>query len=731
MKSMRAEGVIKMIPRRIFRLVLFAAVLVPAAVFAQGRIIPPPRIEPPVRMDPFSVKSMFIEVEIDRQVASTTIEQVFHNEANRVMEGMYLFPIPANASISTFTMWMNGEEVEGEVVEAKKARKIYEDIVRRLRDPGLLEYLGRSLFRARVFPIPARGDVKIKISYEEILRYDAGLVQYRHPLKVDGNRVKSIDQLSMAVDIRSDVPIKSVYSPTHEVDVDIEGSRALCGFELNHAVLDRDFLMYYTVSEGDVGLNLLTHRRGDGQGYFMMLVSPGKLDDPSRVMAKDLVFVLDKSGSMKGEKIEQAKAALTYCVNSLNASDRFNIVLFSTNVTTYSEGLVDATRREKRKAAEFIAEITARGGTDIGNALLAALEPLTSDRPRMVIFLTDGLPTVGETDPQAILAAMRRHNDSVRIFPFGVGYDVNTTLLDQLSVDHRGTVDYIKPEEDIELKVSRFYDKVSNPVLSAIDLRVAGVELSDVYPKKLPDVFEGTQLVVLGRYEGSGSKSITLTGDVGGRERRLEYEGTFARQSDDYAFIPRIWANRKIAYLLSEIKLNGADRELIDEVIELSLEHGIITPYTSYLIMEEGTDVDRDRLSRAAPASPYETQATLMGVTDEVKALRPAGKGLKKAESGRGAVGLSSTLAEGRRTASIIVDDRAGAVRYADGKRFVLRDDVWEDEAYRDDMDVIEIEFLGDEYFQLLEAHPEMKEIFALGDKVTFVFQNHAYRISS
>jgi uncharacterized protein YegL len=724
-----------MLKRNKIVLSLFAALLLPAAALAQGRIIPHPRIEPPLRFDPFSVASIFVDVEIERQVATTTIEQVFHNEADRVLEGMYLFPIPEAASISKFTMWMNGEEVEGEVVEAKKARQIYEDIVRRLRDPGLLEYIGRDLFRARVFPIPARGDLRIKIVYEEVLRYDAGLVEYRHPLKADGNRGRKVGQVSVAVDIHSDVPIKSLYSPTHEIDVDIDGREASCGFELDDALLDRDFLMYYTVSSDDVGLNLLTHHRGGEDGYFMMLLSPGRLGDPSKVVSKDVVFVLDKSGSMKGEKIEQAKGALAYCINSLNSRDRFNIVLFSTNVVAYSDRLLEATRREKSRALEYVEEITARGGTDIYNALLAALESLESDRPRMVIFLTDGLPTVGESNVQTILADLRGRNDSVRIFPFGVGYDVNAVLLDQLSVDHHGAVDYIKPEEDIEVKVSRFYDKVNNPVLSDVELHVSGVELTDVYPRELPDVFDGTQVVILGRYSGSGSKSITLSGDVGGRNREFDYRGTFERRSDRYAFIPRIWANRKIAYLLSEIRLHGADRELIDEVIDLSLEHGIITPYTSYLILEEGTEADRHRLSRVVPetpaGAPQRPDATRWGGVEALgSALKAAGRDEIMAK-GASAVELSRDLKDEREAGGVVMAGEAGSVRYVDGKRFVLRGDVWVDESYRDDMDVVDIEFLSDAYFELLRENPDINRILALGEKVVFVTNDRAYRITS
>lgn len=711
-----------------------ASLVLPAAALAQGRIVPYPRIEPPVRVDAIFVKSMFVDADIDRQVATTTIEQVFHNGANRVLEGLYLFPIPERASITSFSMWMNGEEVEGEVVEAKEARRIYEDIVRRMRDPGLLEYVGRDLFRARVFPIPARGDVEVKIVYEEVLNYDAGLVEYRHPLKADGNRKKPIGQVSISVDLRCEVPVKSLYSPTHDIDAEIDGRTASCGFELKDAVLDRDFVVYYTVSKEDVGLNLLSYRERGENGYFLMLMSPGRLGDPSKVIPKDVVFVVDKSGSMKGDKIEQAKDALSYCVQRLNNQDRFNIVLFSTNVTTYSDRLVRASRPEKRKASEFIDGITARGGTDINNALLAAFESPASDRPRMVIFLTDGLPTVGETDVETILASLRGRGDSVRIFPFGVGYDVNTFLLDRLGTEHHGAVDYIRPEEDIETKVSRFYDKVSNPVLSGVELEVEGVELREIYPTDLPDIFDGTQMVVLGRYNGTGSTRITLSGNVQGRRRVFDYEGTFDRQSTEYGFIPRIWANRKIAYLLSEIKLHGAERELVDEVIELSLEHGIITPYTSYLILEEGTEGQREQLSRAVP------EGTTWGDVSPVLPGAPPPRSPTDASArtvsdglatGKAAVGASKYLALSRDASSVVIDGEVGAVRYAAGKRFVLRGEEWVDESFRDDMEVTEIQFLSDRYFELLDEHEDIEEILALGENVTFVIDHRAYRISS
>lgn len=728
-----------MIRRQNLISIFLGLLLAPAATLAQGTLIPRdfrPEIMPRHGYV-FSIKSQRADVDIRRQVATTTVEQVFVNNTNRDLEGWYLFPIPKDASISKFTMWMNGEEVEGEVVEATRARGIYEQIVRQMRDPGLLEFVGKGLFRARVYPIPARGDVQVKMSYEEVLPYDAGLVTYTLPFKTDCNRFGRIGEVSVAVDIESDVPIKNLYSPTHDIDARVRGRRASCGFELSNAFPSEDFLLYYAVSEDDVGLSLLTHRSRGDDGYFMMLVSPGDLDDHRKVIAKDIVFVLDKSGSMKGEKIEQARAALSYCVKSLNENDRFNIIAFSTNVDRFAGRLLEATRRNRNEALDFIDGIKARGGTDINQALAEALDLPRSDNPQMVVFLTDGLPTVGETGVAQILDNLKKHNKTrARIFPFGVGYDVNTELLDRMSIDHRATVEYIKPEEDIEVKVSRFYDKVSSPVLSDVKLDLGRIDIHDTYPMDMPDIFNGTQLVVLGRYSDDGATTIELSGRVGGKRTTFTYEGNFEKSTRANSFIPRLWANRKIAYLLSEIKLNGAEKELIDEVIELSLEHGIITPYTSYLVLEEGTDADRLRLSRAVPpaagAGPHvrggrdgEVSFEKMSVLHETPAeVNPASRA-----SGKAATGVSRDIAE-LKEQSVLKSDESGLTRYVGEKRFVLRGDEWVDADFDEKMKVEEIEFLSEKYFRFLEQHPEVKDYLALGEKVTFVFNNKAYRIT-
>jgi Ca-activated chloride channel family protein len=706
-------------------------------VHASGIIIPrPPRDEMPHKIyHPLSIKSHNVEVSINNQAAKTTIKQVFSNQTNRVLEGTYIFPIPQGASISDFAMWMNGEKVEGELVDADQARRIYSDIVRRMKDPGLLEYAGSGLFRAKIYPIPKQGDVKIEIVYEELLAMDAGFIAYQYPLHTKRFAQKRLKGVSISVKIRSKTPIKSIYSPSHDIDSKNSGNSAWCSFEADRMRSDTDFLLYYTVSQEEMGLNMLTHRLHGEDGYFMTLLSPGEIGDEDKIIEKDVVFVIDRSGSMKGDKIEQAKAAFEYCLRRLNEGDRFNVLSFSTGVDRLARGLIAFDSENRSRALDFIEDIEARGGTNIDEALRAALRFPPSRRPQMIIFLTDGLPTVGESSLAKILENVAKKNSSnARIFPFGVGYDVNTHLLDRLSGENRGTVAYITPQENIEEKITSFFAKVSNPVLANISLDFTGVKTYGIYPYNLPDVFNGEQLVVFGRYEGRGSHKIILTGYVGEEKKTFEYTGRFGKRKRSNAFIPRLWANRKIAYLLSELKLHGYDEELRDEIVALAKEFGIVTPYTSYLVLE---DEDSEMLSSAFREAPAAEAfgGSIDGLTVRKgkqslwtgAAPDEAGKAHSRGTGSRATI-MSKDVAE-RKEQSIAEAPLGEKVKHVENKTFYRDDDGWVDADFDESMDVTEIKFMSDEYFELLVKLPESGKYLSLGKKITFVHGGKAYRI--
>ena len=569
------------------RAMLWGVLLVlalPGAVGATGMLIP---TEP--GLPPLAIKHQRVNIEIKDQVATTKLEQVFQNSVDRDLEATYIFPLPANASIQDFAMYIGGKRMSGELVEKDKARQVYEEIVRRMKDPGILEYLGNNLFRIRVYPVPRMGTQKIELAYSEVLKMDGGVCKYVYPLKTSGTAAQTLEDFSVALNLESKTPIKTVLSPSHNIGISKKSDHtAIVGFEQNRSILDRDFVLYYTVSEKEFGINLVTHRVGADDGYFMLMISPGVDIGQDKVLPKDVCFVVDTSGSMAdGNKIEQAKNALLYCVKNLGPQDTFNIIRFSTDVDRMSNDNLPATKENIEKAIAFIGGFRAAGGTNIQEALAQALSAKGQEgRPYNIVFLTDGQPTVGNTDMGAIVASVKDNNPrKARVFVFGVGYDVNTHLLDQIAEVSGGDPAYVRPDENIEMSVSSFSDKIRFPVMANPQLDFGKVEIRDAYPKRLPDIFKGSQVVLFGRYRSSGPSAIRLTGDVGGVRKEVVYEGTFAETNADNEFIKRLWATRKVGYLLDEIRLRGENPELKNEVIRLSKEYNIQTPYTSYLVL--------------------------------------------------------------------------------------------------------------------------------------------------
>lgn len=688
------------------------------AAFADGLIIvhPPhhPHPRPFPRPRPLTVKYHRVEVKIDNGIATTSIDQVFKNEYDVDLEGTYMFPLPEESAITEFSMYVDGKKVSGKILDKNEARRVYEDIVRSMRDPGLLEYVGRNMFQARVYPIPKKGEKRIQLVYKQTLKYDAGAYKYVYPLDTEKYSPKPLEEVTISAKIKSKVPIKNVYSPSHKIDTKVKRYSASCGYEANNVKPDKNFVLYYSVSEKDVGLNLLSYKKRGEDGYFMLLLSPGELS--GRSISKDIIFVLDTSGSMQGKKIDQAKEALKFCINKLDKGDRFNVITFASDIDTYKDGLIDVNRRNLSNAISFVNKIDASGGTNINEALLAAFKMFRrSHRPRMLVFLTDGKPTVGETKMKDILKNLKSANRTdARIFVFGVGNDVNTHLLDKMAEEHRGIPEYVKPEEDIEVTVSSFYRKISEPILSDIEISFGRIRTKDIQPKILPDIFKGTQLVLLGRYESSGSTAVTLTGYVNGKKKRFVYDAQFLKNDSDDDFIPRLWATRKIGYLMSEIRLNGEKKELIDEIIKLSKEHGIMTPYTSFLILEKEEDYDRWGLSPAAAPK-----------------MRAAGKKYMadmSSVSGAGSVSRAQDI-QSLKQSQVAAEPVSKSIKHIGDKTFYLKDGVWIDSKYKEGSKTREVKYLSKEYFDLVSKKPKLGKYFGVGEKVIVVFEGKVYQV--
>ncbi len=677
----------------------------PVALRADGFIIPRPR--PQEVIPPLTVKYHRVTVEITDQAALTSVDQVFINNFDRDIEGTYLFPLPEGAALSEFAMWIGEEKVTGRILDSVEARRIYEDIVRRMRDPGLLEYAGRGLFQARVYPIPARGEKRVRISYAQVLKAEKGLVKYVYPLNTEKFSRDPLRDVSVAVRLKAGSPILNVYSPTHRVSVRHEGEgEARIGYEDKDVRPDKDFVLYYSLSRDDVGLSWLGYRGGDG-GYFLLLASPRYAAERERVMNKNLVLVLDSSGSMSGGKIRQAKDAARFILNHLEEGDRFSVIDFDDSLRALSDTLLPASSANRDQGLKFVDDIQDSGGTDINGALIKALKMAESgNRPNYVLFLTDGLPTVGITGTAEILKNLDEANEAkARVFAFGVGNDVNTELLDRISTDHRGTSVYVSSNEDLEVAISGYYEKIASPLLSDISLSIEGLETSQVYPRALPDLFKGSQIVVVGRFKGEGPATVVLTGRIGKEAKRYVLEGARVLRDETFDFLPRLWATRRVGFLLEEIRLRGTNPELVEEVKSLGLKYGIVTPYTSYLVTEK----ERMTIAAAAPAAQEAMQARQV--------------------SGAGAVQAAKT------TAAIKAADRAETVvssriKYLANKTFYLQDGVWTDSAYKEGSSVKEVAFDSDAYYKLLAEMPGLGKYLSAGTRVVVVFEGTAYKIT-
>lgn len=575
-------------------LAALAAVLGASSLPAAGLLIPDEKALPPLAM-----LRHHVTIAIDDQVASTRVEQVFRNHTDRQLEATYIFPVPKGATVDRFTMWVNGKETKGELVEAKKAADIYTSIVRQTKDPGLLEYVGHDMLRMRVFPVPARGEQKVAVRYTYVAPKDGKLIEYVYPLKTDGKAVQTLEKFSVAATIKSQHGVMNVYSPSHTLAVKRDSDKQVsASFEKEQGLLDRDFQLFYSTGKDDIGLTALTHRLVPAEnGFVTLLITPRLSLGERQKVPQDMVLVMDTSGSMRENgKIEQARKALKYVLNQLGPRDRFGVIGFATTVNPYEDKLLDATAEQLKKARAWVDDLDASGGTAINAALEAALKlrPKETDRPFTIVFFTDGLPTIGtpdELNPDWIYKNISAKNTAnTRIFTFGVGDDVNAALLDRLANSSRALSAYVRPAEDIENKVSSLYAKMSNPILTSLKLATTGgARLSEVYPPELPDLFSGEQLVVMGRFAGKGPTALKLTGKVGKETKEFVYELTFPEATGEgREFVELLWARRKVGYLLDQVRVNGEKKELVDEIVRLAKRYGITTPYTSYLIMPDG-----------------------------------------------------------------------------------------------------------------------------------------------
>lgn len=716
--------------------------------------IPRPWPTPSLSQSELQLVSQRAQIDISGATARTKLVQTFRNPTQNTIEGTYLFPLPSGAAVSDFAMTVGGKRVAAEILEAGKAREIYEEIVRKRRDPALLEFTDRNTLRARIFPIAAGAEQQVEIEYSQALVGENAALRYSLPLRLPVGG--AAQNAAVEIRVRDAKNVRSVYSPTHKIETSKSGDDLKISGEWNTSQSGetRDFVLYLTQSAARVGVDLVTQKVAGEDGYFMLLAAPDSALNAREIAAKDVVFTFDTSGSMEGAKIEQARKALLSLLGNLNADDRFNIVTFSSDVNTFRPAMVASSTRNVEAARQFVREIKAVGGTNIDEALQTSLKMFAphSTRPQQLIFLTDGQPTVGETDIETILKNARDKNSAsnlesgapgvwtrevreprARIFDFGVGFDVNTKLLDALSEENRGAVDYVLPSEDIEAKVGALYNKIAFPVLSDAQMNWGGADVYDVYPRQIPDLFKGAQVVLFGRFRGESSTRIALSGTRNGQKETIEANGVLRANSSDNELLPCLWATRKIGFLLDDARRKGVAPagEVRDEIIALSKKYGVVTPLTAALISEDETPPlfdtrrafpnDSMNGSRSDSATARLQAGAAYNATSGAEAVRAAKATSKMRDSARLEAPESGDAAR---------DKAQNPTRFVAGKTFVQRDGIWTDSAFdtKNAAKIETIKFASDAYFALAKDTTTAKWL-SVGNRVLVVLGKRIVKI--
>lgn len=714
---------------------------------------------------PLTVKQVIVQTTIHNLRAETTVEQVFFNPRNVRLEGTWIFPLPADARIDTFEMDIDGVMTEAELLPAAKARGIYEKIVREMRDPALLEYDGREALKLRIFPIQPRSEKRIRLRYTQLLKDDSGIIEHTCSPGTEKFSATPIEKIALSVEIRSDLPIKTVYSPTQGTTVKrLSDKHAQVHYQVENARPDSPFQLVITRDPQPLGIHLFTHRGdADQDGTFMILASPGQAP-ATTVQPKDICFVLDTSGSMAGGKLDQAKQALLFCLDNLNPSDRFEVIPFASQAEPTFGQLVPADKTHLAKASNALKALKPIGGTAIADALEVALNTSQNHkdigenkRPRMVIFLTDGLPTVGERREQPLLDLVNQHNSAgLRIFSFGIGDDVNTHFLDRIAEQTRAFSHYVTANEDLELKLSRFYSKIKDPVLTDLTMKInaPGVQLSKLEPSRLPDLFDGDMLVVFGRYSGHGPGEIHISGEFNGARHSFKSKVRFAESSPHHEYIPAQWATRRIGSLLDLIRQHGESDELIDEITQLARQHGVVTPYTAYLIIEDerkrnvpaarrnlremeadpqALDQARKRMDSLRQEAIDATARTGSTATDNANSLQwlqgRVGASPAQADLAKSPSPMPATEHQGYRASRAL--HYATQTRTLKGRTFYQNSGIWQDSTAQAHKDItsVQIAFNSPAWFALLRKHPDSYAWLSLGTDVDVLIENVLYQI--
>ncbi len=676
----------------------------------------------------YEVVSIAVDARMKDQIADVSVTQKILNSTDRDLEIEIFFPLPDGGVVQNFMMMVDGKEVPGELMKKDEAKRIYEGIVRRKRDPALMEYVGYGLFKTSVFPVPVGQEREITVRYTQVCERKLDMINFSYPFGTQKFSSKPLRSVSFHARIECTEPIKNIFSPTNDLKINrIDDQTADIIFEETFNTPSQDFKMTYSLQGGDVGATVLSYKPEDGkEGYFMLLASPAVAEDAISDVAKNIVFVLDRSGSMSGKKIEQSKKAMEFVLSNLNENDNFNIIDYDDRVEVYKQENQSYSPDNLKSALSYVSGIRSGGGTNINDALMKALELLKDEsRPNYIMFLTDGLPTSGVTNEMQIAENVTKANTlGARIFAFGVGNDVNARLLDRLTSNNGGTTEYVKPDENIETAVADLYNNISSPVMTDISIRFSDTDVRSTYPHKLPDLFKGSQLVWVGKYNKPGKNTVTVSGKIGGQNRsfRFDVELLSHKDSKSHDYLEKIWASRRVGYLIDQIDLNGRNQEMVDELVRLSKDYGILTPYTAFLAREDVVLTDNTKIIKESEDNLKMLETTSGAQANELREQ-------KKAFSSELVVSDEEEVSYKDEAG---IEQKVETIQKLGNKTFYRRDGRWvEGSLSEDDLkNTVEVKKFSDGYFELAKGQSaEFNKYLSFDEDVIVKIDGKVYRI--
>lgn len=722
----------------------FVLSMVPAVAWGQGWVVQRTCVMPapmpiedrarPIAIRPCDASVVRVRSDVRAELVGNgasrvvryEVEERFVNNGGRVGEADYMFPLPKGAAFQDLKLSINGELVSGETMSATDARRIYEEIVRRQRDPALVEWMGYGLLRARIFPINPGEEKRVVVRFQMVAERegDAVRVDYFRGAKNEPGLTRDIPRPNQGSSsftfIYPRTPeLGTAYSPTHGIDVNDNGSERRVDVRGDASDLT---LLIPLRERNEAAISVLANAAGGEDGFALISLSPPASLTRGDVTPRDVTLVLDVSGSMSGVKMNQARAAGHQMLATLRPDDRFRLIDFSSDVHTFRDEFLSATPQNIRAAGQYLDELQAQGSTNISGALREALGanrgPEAIERMPVVLFITDGEPTIGERDPARIAESASHDRGSARVFTFGVGADVNVTLLEQLALQGRGTAQFVRPDESVERAVSLVAGRIVDPVLTDVRVRTDGdVRLSKILPEQPVDLFAGQDLVLLARYAGHGDARVTFEGKRGRQTVRWTSTVDFPDRERGNPFVARLWATQRIGWLSAEKRKNGGSSEIDDEIRGLGERFGIPTEFTSYLVQEPGMVAAGRRFDTSRSTQLQAVVATSVPPSAAPVMRDKSFEEAKAASAQR--VAMSTVVIDSMMRRAIGGGAAGSNMKRAGSHTFILKDSVWTDVRQASSgTRTIRIKAYSKAYFDLIDAVPDLRAIFAIGDRV-------------